>query len=47
MRDRRLPDCPGSYCNQREVPHKCAPKAAKHFERPSSRYKDHTFTDDL
>lgn len=37
-------DCPGSYCNLRPVPHKCAPKTAKHHAGSGYGFKDHSYT---
>jgi len=42
-------DCPGSHCNQRHIPHKCAPKVKKHYSGASStgqHFKEHSFTDE-
>mmetsp|Transcript_33737 Transcript_33737/g.56718 ORF Transcript_33737/g.56718 Transcript_33737/m.56718 type:complete len:346 (-) Transcript_33737:117-1154(-) len=38
-------ECPGSYCNMRPVPHKCAPKTAKHHAGSGYGFKEHSFTD--
>jgi len=39
-------DCPGSTCNKRLVPNKCALKSQKHVKNSGYHYKEHAFTEE-
>lgn len=37
-------DCPGSTCNFRQSPQKCAPKRKKHWANEMGQFKTHSYT---
>jgi hypothetical protein len=39
-------DCPGSTCNRRTAPPKCAPKRSKHWANDMGQFKAHSYTEE-